>query len=882
MASNTPNLDLYMKDPVIDGNDTFNIKTMMNDNWEKIDKNVVLKESGKGLSTNDYTDAEKAKVQSHENEINNVSNKTATLKPGIQMLTADRTTPFNVSGMKGRTLVNLLGRDGNCEDISKWNGWQASLALDSNKAIGSNAIKVTSTAANAYFNVYKEKTALLLKAGKYYVVLAEARNGTATDQIGISFNPSVSSKQLLKTSDSTAFKTVCSKLAPTVDNQVNIEVGSTATAIGQYFYVDAIRLYEITADEYAALDSMTPEQIAEKYPYVDDVKPVRNPYAIRYGKNLLPSFTEWALHANAKIVTPYKLMLEASGDEQWSTVDIKVIPGQTYTLSMVRNGKVSIHDNDPVKPISLYTEQTNTNGTLTTTFTATATGVIRIHLFNTNGTTGAFTFENPMLNIGDTALPFEPQNNDYVFYDVSLHSNVDGTVRDELFYRDGQPRKLEKFREVVLDGNLSYEVQADKTGFKNITIKGLNSPNIGLIYGVKFDGKILKNVTTSGFDLQDNTYSIGDGNIYITISDTDSGWGEKYQPSEDEIKAYFNGWKMYPPETDKTGTQLYDGTGAKQWMARKKDGSLSLGTTSTINVVPTTLAPTDYTPYRLIYQLAQPVEVPVTSEGKITLHEGTNVLEVGTGVVVREKANVIIGGTRWNAINTDDPTYPNASSSRLSNRVEKILRVYKNANYDANWIIQSDFNPYGKQRAVILKSNYDPNAAYSVTYLVLDRYAFTAPLIDLQGEYAKTVAGVLALEAKNAADVETRVSVAENFMVSLVNKINTGKYNVRISDSGQWEYNDGTGWKGMSVIKSIQRGYASFGTSETRLLEPIYPVNLAKSVLIITGHTTGETSSSRTATEAYARLISSTQIEFIRQTTSPSLVRYGWQVIEYV
>ncbi|MUT67820.1 hypothetical protein [Paenibacillus sp. NEAU-GSW1] len=37
MASNTPNLGLLKKDPAIDGNDTFNIETMLNENWDKID-----------------------------------------------------------------------------------------------------------------------------------------------------------------------------------------------------------------------------------------------------------------------------------------------------------------------------------------------------------------------------------------------------------------------------------------------------------------------------------------------------------------------------------------------------------------------------------------------------------------------------------------------------------------------------------------------------------------------------------------------------------------------------------------------------------------------------------------------------------------------------
>lgn len=45
MASNTDYLKLLKKDPVIDGNETFNIQSMLNDNWDKIDGAVgALKE----------------------------------------------------------------------------------------------------------------------------------------------------------------------------------------------------------------------------------------------------------------------------------------------------------------------------------------------------------------------------------------------------------------------------------------------------------------------------------------------------------------------------------------------------------------------------------------------------------------------------------------------------------------------------------------------------------------------------------------------------------------------------------------------------------------------------------------------------------------------
>lgn len=37
MASNTEHLDLLMKDPIADKDDTFNIETMLNENWRIID-----------------------------------------------------------------------------------------------------------------------------------------------------------------------------------------------------------------------------------------------------------------------------------------------------------------------------------------------------------------------------------------------------------------------------------------------------------------------------------------------------------------------------------------------------------------------------------------------------------------------------------------------------------------------------------------------------------------------------------------------------------------------------------------------------------------------------------------------------------------------------
>lgn len=42
MASNTENLNLLMKNPSTDGADTFNVQTMLNENWQKIDNNAGI------------------------------------------------------------------------------------------------------------------------------------------------------------------------------------------------------------------------------------------------------------------------------------------------------------------------------------------------------------------------------------------------------------------------------------------------------------------------------------------------------------------------------------------------------------------------------------------------------------------------------------------------------------------------------------------------------------------------------------------------------------------------------------------------------------------------------------------------------------------------
>ncbi|MBN6186300.1 hypothetical protein JQN58_04785 [Aneurinibacillus sp. BA2021] len=641
----------------------------------------VDKEAGKGLSTNDYTDAEKQKVagaasqaslnahtgdkavhitesertawneaksaadnhetrlQPIESQLNEAASVPVTLKPGLNTITCDRTTPFNVLNIKGRTLINLLGR------------------------LGRTATSATITT----------------DAAKRYLIINEGGNSVTVNG----------------TSRSTPYKVT----------------GVTSLALS-WTAENKVAVYDITAD--VTVDTLTNAQIAAKYAYVDDAKPVRNPYLIRYA---------------------------ADG----TTIE------------------------------------------------------------------------------------------DYAFYDVCLHSNTAGTLQDELFYRDGTPWKLQNFREVILDGSLPWEFAYDGVGCKRMHVPayfkdwvGRNSSMV-----VKHDGKILSynglGATADTFiDYWDGS-AFPHGTLAIVISDAESGWYEGWTGNivakspnytlltrdatgVEMIKAFFNGWKWYEDST---------GGGAGGWRPINDPNAAK---TWDVDRVIREYAP-GHTPYRLILQQAQSTQVPVTYEGAISLQAGNNTLEIGTGVVIREAAPLAVNNNI--AIGMGDSNFPSKY------RLEKFLFAYKNGTLDRLWYASTN-SPYGKEKARLDWVNYDSSANYSMTYLVLDRHAFTAPLTTLQGEYATTVAGVLALQSKGTADVEARVSVTEMELSTtrmLLDKILRGEISVGL-DWGKQKFrpfsirpviNNTTGTTTVTVLKVEGRGYLhGFHVSMNNLINRLY------------------------------------------------------------
>jgi len=148
---------------------------------------------------------------------------------------------------------------------------------------------------------------------------------------------------------------------------------------------------------------------------------------------------------------------------------------------------------------------------------------------------------------------------------------------------------------VELDGSLDWLQTYDLVGYKKFELYGfIDRINSGQnssasLTVVKNNRAVLNSSIGDGIDF---TYFSSINTVVIFVADTDSGYPEVYTLSENEIKAYFYGWKMCASD----GTAYVSGT--KYWK-KITDGT---GITSTLP----TATYTGYTPYKMIYQLANP------------------------------------------------------------------------------------------------------------------------------------------------------------------------------------------------------------------------------------------------------------------------------------
>lgn len=751
-------------------------------------------------------------LEDFESRLNTVNRTNVTLNPGVSIMNATKKAPFSLDGLAGVMRVNILGRAGGCESVGNWSSNVALVQDTANKTSGSSSFKLTLSTASAFASY-----TFLTTPGKKYAIIADLKNGNTT-------RGSVSVANAGKGNDVTSasvFSPSFMRFAAT-DFFHNVMITAIG-ASGNTFNMDSVRIYEISEADYAAAASYTPAQAAAKWPYVDSVMSVRNPYAIRYGENLLPNFYEWtvttsgivtvqgpnkatAVRATADIIAPLKVV-------------VPVLPNTTYTMSSVGDGLQYIerrdsNDSDPSGEVATGVVVVGAK-----TFTTSAqTSFLSVRLRYASA--GTFSHENPMLNIGSTAKPFKPREDSMLALQTDLYADpVTGANADTVFERDGQYFKYKKWHGVTLDGSLAW-VQGEggaTNGNRQVKVSGLSAGAVaGSGIGTKFDGKILPQGSTG--NTPDSNAVTAAGEIYLGIPIADSGWADSYGPSQDDIKAYFYGYKAYdantitPAQAQAATTATWNGTGTKYWVQR-------VGAPNFTQSVPTQ-AYAGYTPYQLVYQLATPTVEPIVSEGQLSFVEGDNQVEVGTGIVLREPNRTYqeaAGG--WNINNGTTGWEP----SLLKYKASTILAVYKNNKKDDMWTIDNTRPTVAGSLAQQLNGNHDIAAAYSVTYLMLDR----SPVVPFTGSYANNEKTLLADLVDSVQQNTARVSVLENKKadkdnpVWLTPTLLNGWQNYDNIRRPLSYYKDSQGW--VHVQGYIKGGATAFGTAIYNFTEGYKP-----------------------------------------------------------
>ncbi|PZM61844.1 hypothetical protein DOE73_30540 [Paenibacillus dendritiformis] len=380
---------------------------------------------------------------------------------------------------------------------------------------------------------------------------------------------------------------------------------------------------------------------------------------------------------------------------------------------------------------------------------------------------GTFSFSNPMLTIGTEPKPFVPQQRSMIAFETELAAHpVDGSNPDKLFMGDdGLPYVLEPWKKVTLDENKKYEFYQKYPSYKTMFLVGgvpSDRNKDTLPYVVKYDGTMLKagapTTEPDAYSVVNWTNSV-DGKLGISIPNTDSGWGPDYEPSREEINAFFLGWKM--GVVGQPRTVLYNGEGGRVWYKISMctvNAKYSLSRQDWVEYdVPTYPAGVDSVgtynyPYRLQYLKAKPTVEPVRNyELGATLTAGSNMVEVGSGIVIRERANPVNHAGLYYLVN-----HINFPASYLQHKTKKIHVIYADNAIDSNWT-HVDIDAYGKDRVYVNYPDYDPTAVYHVTYTMLDP-TLAAPI---SGTVAANLRGTVSDLVHDVGDVQRRLSVVE-------------------------------------------------------------------------------------------------------------------------
>jgi len=696
----TPNIGLNKIDRTSPATTYFDLEKYIDQNADTVDR---------------FAGEASQAIEALQERLDTEARREVVLQPGLQIVNAERSAPFSLSGIKGRTLVNLLGRIGRFSSLDHIAGsGNHSVSLDStNKTVGDNGLKVVSLGkgnAGDASNLIRIGSHTYKDNARYIIIADIKANTTFTLHCELWGGlGSVKEAEISTSWSSLVFRGIGDSRGLGLHFWNLSDKGVT-------FYLSGLRIYEVTDADYNESD----EKLIQKYPYVDSIQPVRNPYAIRHGENLLPPFYEWdIINTKGRVVAPYEYQQLGADDGHWTQVVIKVLKNTDYYISSGDSGLLAVSSADNTSILFPYATAGSFNSGPWDSIKIYAAGdAKRI-------------FKNPMLTPGTQKKEFIPRKDSMLALQTDLYANpLTGDHADVVFENDGQYLKLTNWREIHFHEIDGWNIQTEGTHPDYKKINTLISGISHSCFVSKYDGGILTSFNGGSPDYGADLFYIDPSRqvFEISVSNSDSGWGANYTPTAEEIRAYFMGWTMRnmsaSPYNDQTGSAQ------KTWTpigytppANWNSTWTHLRTSVPVNEISPSVKDKTISLYQLVYQLTMPTVEPVISEGMLTLSEGGNQIEIGSGIVIRESVKPQRTGEA-HAINDI-----NLPGSILKHKTERILAVYKNE-YRDFWEYRNNL-AYGKERRVKYEG-YDASAAYSITYLMLEK----SPIVPFFGSYA--------------------------------------------------------------------------------------------------------------------------------------------------
>ncbi|MDF2984874.1 MAG: hypothetical protein K0R50_384 [Eubacterium sp.] len=457
---------------------------------------------------------------------------------------------------EGFSITNLLGNDGNCEDVSKYTviGVNTTKAIDSTGSVfGSSSIKATATAASGYFGLYSKKIAI--DPNKYYFFSAYCKMSGAINFTLGAYDMALSGHGDTVIASASAFTRIGVVLHAELVGLTEIYIRLTAAtnAIGNTFNIDGVMINEIPAED----ASLPLAELMAKYPYVDNHACLMNPMFENRRHNLVinGNCEDGMLYWTSNIPNTYigvvngKFRIDngASPGNMIQMVPVKkntnyYISANLTTISS--EVTVSIYASNLFTPIRL-----NTPGTFNTGDNESIGVVLQLR------TAGAADVDSIMLIEGTTA-PTAYKSCDLQRFVVEGRFEREDKIHIE--NKEVSGTRLSKYR-VLYGKDYDWQFISAPSGYKTFTIPTGALPDIFTTTSekrnvlAKHNGDIVPRLDTIG--ASDNGWALNATYLYLNMPNTESGFIDSISPTGDEVKAIMNGWKTL--NTDQSRYTLF-------------------------------------------------------------------------------------------------------------------------------------------------------------------------------------------------------------------------------------------------------------------------------------------------------------------------------------